>query len=226
MYRCLNKNKIMQQQHQQKQQQQYRYQQLHQTQQPVVPPNPTPPVSQPSIMTQNGRDQRVIKLEPSVSGSVVINGNNSSAFSENSILARHLGMIVSKSPSDPQERTFSGTMCSAKLKNKRNFETHMKRHRGELPFKCEECPNLPIRYCQAQFQPHLKAGLRCFTSKWIIAQLPSITNKLKLTKLGNSPAPVCYFHIKYQTKDRVIPYLKITVHVSRDNTCIPTPKCT
>jgi len=31
-------------------------------------------------------------------------------------------------------------MCSAKLKNKRNFETHMKRHRGELPFKCEECP--------------------------------------------------------------------------------------
>ena len=92
------------------------------------------------VMRQNGTDQGVIKLEPSVSGSVVINGNNSSAFSENSILARHLGMIVSKSPSDPQERTFSCTMCSAKLKNKRNFETHMKRHRGELPFKCEECP--------------------------------------------------------------------------------------
>ena len=73
----------------------------------------------------------------------MINGNGSSSgFSENSILARHLGMIVTKaSPgTDIQERTFSCDMCSAKLKNKRNFETHMKRHRGELPFKCEECP--------------------------------------------------------------------------------------
>merc|ERR1711892_542139 len=92
------------------------------------------------VMRQIGTEQGVIKLEPSVSGTVVINGNNSSGFSENSILARHLGMIVTKAPNDPSERTFSCDMCSAKLKNKRNFETHMKRHRGELPFKCEECP--------------------------------------------------------------------------------------
>eukprot|EP00092_Neocalanus_flemingeri_P012486 GFUD01013459.1.p1 GENE.GFUD01013459.1~~GFUD01013459.1.p1 ORF type:complete len:2839 (+),score=729.45 GFUD01013459.1:442-8517(+) len=92
------------------------------------------------VMRQNGTEQGVIKLEPSVSGTVVINGTNSTGFSENSILARHLGMIVTKAPNDPQERTFSCDMCSAKLKNKRNFETHMKRHRGELPFKCEECP--------------------------------------------------------------------------------------
>ena len=71
---------------------------------------------------------------------LLVNGNTAS--SEGSILARHLGLVVTKAPgrSESPELTFSCDMCSAKLKNKRNFETHMKRHRGELPFKCEECP--------------------------------------------------------------------------------------
>merc|ERR1719402_2054504 len=82
--------------------------------------------------------------------------------SETSILARHLAMSPTDQGYSPvknnmgvspvkkivpagvnvsgMERIFSCDMCSAKLKNKRNFETHMKRHRGELPFKCEECP--------------------------------------------------------------------------------------
>ena len=37
------------------------------------------------------------------------------------------------------DNTYSCELCPAKLKNKRNFDTHMKRHRGELPFKCDEC---------------------------------------------------------------------------------------
>lgn len=47
---------------------------------------------------------------------------------------------LSTSSEAESEAFFSCDMCSAKLKNKRNFETHMKRHRGELPFKCDECP--------------------------------------------------------------------------------------
>jgi hypothetical protein len=69
----------------------------------------------------------------------LVNGNTSA---DSSILVRHLGLVVAKTSPRPDspERTFSCNMCSAKLKNKRNYETHMKRHRGELPFKCEECP--------------------------------------------------------------------------------------
>ena len=37
------------------------------------------------------------------------------------------------------DNSYSCELCPAKLKNKRNFDTHMKRHRGELPFKCDEC---------------------------------------------------------------------------------------
>ena len=88
----------------------------------------------------------LIKLEPAVSGSAAVMTVNG-AGTEGSILARHLGMIVRQQPSaqpspgeSAQEITYSCHICSAKLKNKRNFETHMKRHRGELPFKCEECP--------------------------------------------------------------------------------------
>jgi len=96
--------------------------------------------------------QTPIKVEP-VTHPHMMNGMPGS---ETSILARHLAM----SPADPgyspvknlgpvkkivpvgvnAERIYSCDMCSAKLKNKRNFETHMKRHRGELPFKCDECP--------------------------------------------------------------------------------------
>merc|ERR1719325_506546 len=71
-------------------------------------------------------------------------------MTESSLLARHLGVVTVR-PSAPlaaaldtgdtgQDTTYSCSMCSAKLKNKRNFDTHMKRHRGELPFKCDECP--------------------------------------------------------------------------------------
>ena len=91
----------------------------------------------------NGAAASVVKLEP---GNVVINGSGS----ESSILARHLGVVTVRpapapAPASPlvdaaSEPTYSCSVCSAKLKNKRNFETHMKRHRGELPFKCEECP--------------------------------------------------------------------------------------
>jgi hypothetical protein len=52
-----------------------------------------------------------------------------------------LGLPLSTSASEADNDIFfSCDMCNAKLKNKRNFETHMKRHRGMLPFKCDECP--------------------------------------------------------------------------------------
>ena len=90
-----------------------------------------------SGVRQNGTEGNIVKLEPVSSGSVgsvVING-------ESSILARQLGVLARPvTTSESQEKTYSCEMCTAKLKNKRNFETHMKRHRGELPFKCEECP--------------------------------------------------------------------------------------
>ena len=77
-------------------------------------------------LRQNGS---IVKQEPAVA-----NGD--------SILARHLSIVSVKPPplvtSAPD--TFACGMCSAKLKNKRNYDTHMKRHRGELPFKCDECP--------------------------------------------------------------------------------------
>ena len=68
---------------------------------------------------------------------VLVNGS--------SILARQLsfGVINNKvngSLDSGIDNMYSCDICSAKLKNKRNFETHMKRHRGELPFKCDECP--------------------------------------------------------------------------------------
>ena len=78
-----------------------------------------------SGVRQNGTEGNMVKLEPVGSGS---------------ILARQLGVVARPLTSDPGEKTYSCEMCTAKLKNKRNFETHMKRHRGELPFKCEECP--------------------------------------------------------------------------------------
>ena len=78
-----------------------------------------------SGVRQNGTEGNMVKLEPVGSGS---------------ILARQLGVVARPLASDSGEKTYSCEMCTAKLKNKRNFETHMKRHRGELPFKCEECP--------------------------------------------------------------------------------------
>ena len=93
-----------------------------------------------TVVRQNGTEGSIVKLEPISGGNIVINGTGSS-ITENSILARQLG-VVARPPtsSESQEKTYSCEMCTAKLKNKRNFETHMKRHRGELPFKCEECP--------------------------------------------------------------------------------------
>ena len=93
-----------------------------------------------SVVRQNGTEGSIVKLEPITGGSVIINGTGSS-ITENSILARQLGVVARpQTSSESQEKTYSCEMCTAKLKNKRNFETHMKRHRGELPFKCEECP--------------------------------------------------------------------------------------
>ena len=92
----------------------------------------------------------IIKLEPNQQ--VIVNGDGVAAGAENSILARHLSLtavakpavVVAQPAGGPaqanNDRLYSCDMCSAKLKNKRNFETHMKRHRGELPFKCDECP--------------------------------------------------------------------------------------
>lgn len=80
-----------------------------------------------------------IKIEH-VQGQITMNGDGTS--SDSPILARQLSLgVVNKTLSDPStDKFYSCEMCSAKLKNKRNFETHMKRHRGELPFKCDECP--------------------------------------------------------------------------------------
>ena len=88
----------------------------------------------------NGANQQqvgIIKTEPALN-QVVING------SQTSILARQLSLGVINNKVNGievgAEKMYSCEMCTAKLKNKRNFETHMKRHRGELPFKCDECP--------------------------------------------------------------------------------------
>ena len=97
------------------------------------------------VFRQNGGPATsVVKIEPSTgSNNILVNG---SSVTENSILARHLGVVTVRSSPGPaaedggQDTTYSCSMCSAKLKNKRNFDTHMKRHRGELPFKCDECP--------------------------------------------------------------------------------------
>ena len=103
-----------------------------------------------SGLRQNGSAH--IKTEPVTNNIVSINNGV-----ENSILARQLSVVTVKPAqhsslltvkplqttimSDTDQSTvFSCPMCPAKLKNKRNFDTHMKRHRGELPFKCDECP--------------------------------------------------------------------------------------
>merc|ERR1719189_103538 len=90
-------------------------------------------------VSANGGTVKVESLAQLPGVQLLVNG---SSATEGGILARHLGLVVAKALPRPEspERTFSCDMCSAKLKNKRNFETHMKRHRGELPFKCEECP--------------------------------------------------------------------------------------
>ena len=104
-----------------------------------------------SGLRQNGSGH-IIKTEPVTNNIVSINNGV-----ENSILARQLSVVTVKPAqhsslltvkplqttimSDTDQSTvFSCPMCPAKLKNKRNFDTHMKRHRGELPFKCDECP--------------------------------------------------------------------------------------
>lgn len=125
---------------------------LEMTQQPA-PRKLNGPMVSTNILVNGGLVQRqvngagemgggAIKIEPTtMTTTMVVNGTDQTPLSESSILARHLGMLVTKAPSESTiEHTFSCDMCSAKLKNKRNFETHMKRHRGELPFKCEECP--------------------------------------------------------------------------------------
>merc|ERR1719209_1551593 len=90
-------------------------------------------------VSANGGTVKVESLAQLPGVQLLVNGSGSTEGG--SILARHLGLVVTKAPRpESPERTFSCDMCSAKLKNKRNFETHMKRHRGELPFKCEECP--------------------------------------------------------------------------------------
>ena len=84
----------------------------------------------------------LVKTEPVVSQVV----NRTSSNTQSSILARQLslgpsGIVKPLAAADPSpDKMYSCDMCSAKLKNKRNFDTHMKRHRGELPFKCDECP--------------------------------------------------------------------------------------
>ena len=95
----------------------------------------------------NGTSTSVVKIEPALGGNnVLMNGNSGvvvnggSGVRQNSILARHLGQGATSPAPDTQDTTYSCDMCSAKLKNKRNFDTHTKRHRGELPFKCDECP--------------------------------------------------------------------------------------
>jgi uncharacterized C2H2 Zn-finger protein len=90
-------------------------------------------------VSANGGTVKVESLAQLPGVQLLVNGSGTTEGG--SILARHLGLVVTKAPRpESPERTFSCDMCSAKLKNKRNFETHMKRHRGELPFKCEECP--------------------------------------------------------------------------------------
>ena len=123
----------------------------------TTPKKPSPVINNISLnvvngvtgLRPNGTSASVVKIEPAGGNSnVVVNGggggvvmNGGSGVRHNSILARHLGGQVTTSPSpDAQDTTYSCDMCSAKLKNKRNFDTHMKRHRGELPFKCDECP--------------------------------------------------------------------------------------
>ena len=148
-------------------------------------PAPTTSLSIVNGVRQNRAPGNLVKLEPSVSGNVLVNGNNitgsiinnssiannvvlngtnGGTAQEGSILARHLGVVtvratpnqlpvqsnqlpvqssvvtVPAASTPNQDSTFSCQLCSAKLKNKRNFDTHMKRHRGELPFKCDECP--------------------------------------------------------------------------------------
>jgi hypothetical protein len=79
----------------------------------------------------------LIKVEPATSRPAAsVNGDTAVQQQQLS-----LGLTVSNSSGDTDNEVFfSCDMCNAKLKNKRNFETHMKRHRGELPFKCDECP--------------------------------------------------------------------------------------
>merc|ERR1719189_3122292 len=90
-------------------------------------------------VSANGGTVKVESLAQLPGVQLLVNGSGTTEGG--SILARHLGLVVTKAPRpESPERTFSCDMCSAKLKNKRNFETHMKRHRGELPFKCEEGP--------------------------------------------------------------------------------------
>ena len=95
---------------------------------------------------QNGSVESVVKQEPSMA--VVSNSFSNRVDNNSSILARHLSIVTVKPPpllpnaniTQTQDNTYACEQCPAKLKNKRNFDTHMKRHRGELPFKCEECP--------------------------------------------------------------------------------------
>ena len=89
----------------------------------------------------------VIKQEP---GRLVINGGSmvttgggeaAAVRPGNQLPQISLGFpLLASTVDSDSEVFFSCDMCNAKLKNKRNFETHMKRHRGELPFKCDECP--------------------------------------------------------------------------------------
>ena len=85
-----------------------------------------------------------IKQEP-MTGRLVVNGGSilttaGDLASRREQLQLSLGFQLSSSMDSDSEVFFSCVMCNAKLKNKRNYETHMKRHRGELPFKCDECP--------------------------------------------------------------------------------------
>merc|ERR1719427_1352679 len=112
----------------------------------------------PDINTNNVRNHTVIKTEVPLSsmqhqfiGGGIIGGqsrvittsNNASQSPTNAPMhAQLVGGLVPgiRDSSIPSESAFSCSLCPAKLKNKRNFDTHMKRHRGELPFKCDECP--------------------------------------------------------------------------------------
>jgi hypothetical protein len=118
---------------------------------PIVVKKPTPP---PALQLLHGISSTTgmvngttsytlgsfIKTEPPT-------GNNSSRpLLSNGVPAGgqqfSLGLPLSTSAASEADNEifFSCDMCNAKLKNKRNFETHMKRHRGMLPFKCDECP--------------------------------------------------------------------------------------
>ena len=74
--------------------------------------------------------------------------------------------------------------------SKQNSEPFLHKMTHSHHNQLTKCPSIPIRYCQAQFQPQLKAGLRWFYFQ--MGHTPNSVNqanKFKLTKVGYKLSP-------------------------------------